>query len=235
MELSGRLTDLPPDAGDTFSAPAGGAKGPAGESPGASDDALAEALSRPASDESMRHDSAADEALVKRLREGDVAAGEVLARRYYEPLTRYLQRLAGAEAAEELHQQTWLSVLDHLDRFDPATAGGGFKAWLFRIATNKANDHWRSRGRERAAKEGLKLVTDELQPAAGERLEGAEQEEKLRRAIDLLPEPQRQVLVLRYYGNLKFVEIAEMLGCPLNTALGRVHKGLIKLRQLMAQ
>lgn len=174
-----------------------------------------------------------DEALVQRLRGGDVAAGEVLARRYYEPLMRYLHRLAGGHAAEELHQQTWLSVLDHLDRFDPA-AGGGFKAWLFRIATNKANDHWRSRGREKAAKEALKLVTEELTPAAGERLQGAEQEEKLRRAIDLLPEPQRQVLVLRYYGNLKFVEIAEILGCPLNTALGRVHKALIKLRQMMA-
>jgi len=172
---------------------------------------------------------------VQRLRQGDVAAGEVLARRYYEPLMRYLQRLAGGQAAEELHQQTWLSVLDHLDRFDPATVGGGFKAWLFRIATNKANDHWRSRGRERVAKEGLKLVTDELQPSAGERLEGAEQEEKLRRAIERLPEPQRQVLVLRYYSNLKFVEIAEILGCPLNTALGRVHKALIKLRQFMAQ
>ena len=175
-----------------------------------------------------------DDVLVKRLRGGDADAGESLARRYYEPLMRYLQRLAGPQAAEELHQQTWLSVLDHLDRFDPATAGGGFKAWLFRIATNKANDHWRSRGREKVAKDGLRLVTDELQPAAGQRLEGAEQEERLRRAIELLPEPQRQVLVLRYYSNLKFVEIAQILGCPLNTALGRVHKALIKLRQLMA-
>jgi RNA polymerase sigma-70 factor, ECF subfamily len=172
---------------------------------------------------------------VKRLSAGDTSAGEALAKRYYEPLMRYLQRLAGSQAAEELHQQTWVSVLDHLGRFDPATAGGGFKAWLFRIATNKANDHWRSRGREKVAKEGLRRVTDGLQPAAGQRLEGAEQHEGLLRAIELLPEPQRQVLVLRYYSNLKFVEIAEILGCPLNTALGRVHKALIKLRQLMAE
>ena len=190
--------------------------------------------SHPEKGSSPAVETVGDDVLVKRLRGGDTGAGETLARRYYEPLVRYLQRLAGPQAAEELHQQTWLSVLDHLDRFDPATAGGGFKAWLFRIATNKANDHWRSRGREKVAKEGLRLVTDEFQPAAGQRLEGAEQEAKLRRAIELLPEPQRQVLVLRYYSNLKFVEIAEILGCPLNTALGRVHKALIKLRQLMA-
>jgi RNA polymerase sigma-70 factor (ECF subfamily) len=225
MQLTGQLTTMPADVARPSSFPAAHASGDGRPAAAAAGAAVTQA------------DPAApsDEALVQRLRQGDVAAGEVLARRYYQSLMRYLQRLAGSQAAEELHQQTWLSVLDHLDRFDPETAGGGFKAWLFRIATNKANDHWRSRGRERVAKEGLKLVTDELQPSAGERLEVAEQEEKLRRAIERLPEPQRQVLVLRYYSNLKFVEIAEILGCPLNTALGRVHKALIKLRQFMAQ
>jgi RNA polymerase sigma factor (sigma-70 family) len=183
-----------------------------------------------------------DEVLVDRLREGDAAAGETLCKRYAQPLLRYLQRLAGEGMAEELHQQTWLSVLDNLEKFDPAAAGGGaglpsggFKAWLFRIATNKANDHWRSRGREKAAKEGLRLMIDDALPHAGYRLEGTEQEQKLRRAIELLPEPQRQVLLLRYYGNLKFIEIAKMLGCPLNTALGRMHKATLKLRQMMAE
>ena len=176
-----------------------------------------------------------DEALVLRLRNGEVAAGETLAKRHYEPLMRYLQRLGGAQLAEELYQQTWLSVLEHLDRFDPGPGGGGFKAWLFRIATNKANDHWRSRGRERAAHEGLKLITDEQLPAADNRLDVSEQEAKLKRALEQLPEAQRQVILLRYYGKMKFVDIAKMLGCPLNTALGRVHKAMIKLRQLMEQ
>ena len=177
--------------------------------------------------------SASDDSLVDLLRGGDMKAAEQLVRRYREALVRYLQRLCRSEQlAEELHQQTWLSVLEHIAKFD-ATAGGGFKAWLFRIATNKANDHWRSSGRERAAKEGMRLVAENEAPEAGAGLEATEQQEKLRRAIDQLPEAQKQVLLLRYYSNLKFVEIAQMLGCPLNTALGRMHKAMLKLKQLM--
>jgi len=171
---------------------------------------------------------------MQRLRDGDAMAGDVLVKRYYSPLLRYLQRIAGGHLAEELIQQTWLSVLDNADRFDPKNSSGGFKAWLFRIATNKANDHWRSRGREKAAHAGLLLVTDAEAPHAGHRLEGTEEEQKLARAIAQLPEAQRQVLMLRYYSNLKFVEISELLGCPLNTALGRVHKAMIRLKELMS-
>jgi RNA polymerase sigma factor (sigma-70 family) len=188
-------------------------------------------VSEPQSSAPVHVDS--DEALMRRLREGDFSAGDVLVDRYYQPLLRYLQRLAGGQMAEELLQQTWLSVLDHAHRFDPQASGGGFKAWLFRIATNKVNDHWRSRGREQAAKQGLRLITDEQAPHAGHRLEGTEQEQRLRAAIEQLPDNQKQVLMLRYYSGMKFVEIAELLGCPLNTALGRVHKAMLRLRELM--
>jgi RNA polymerase sigma-70 factor (ECF subfamily) len=175
-----------------------------------------------------------DEALLRRMHDGQVDAGEELVRRYYTPLKRYLHRLTGSESlAEELHQQTWLSVMEHAERFDARAVGGGFKAWLFRIATNKCNDHWRSAGREKAAKSGLKLITDEELPAADHRMEAVDQERKLQEAIGQLPEAQRQVLLLRYYSNLKFVEIAEMLGCPVNTALGRMHKAMLRLKELM--
>jgi RNA polymerase sigma-70 factor (ECF subfamily) len=174
-----------------------------------------------------------DESLALRLKDGDDVASEELVRRYATPLLRYLQRLSGNDhAAEELFQQTWLSVVEHVDRFNPS-AGGGFKAWVYRIATNKANDLWRSKGREKNAKAGLKLVTDETGPDASYRLDGNEQEQRLRKALAQLPEPQRQVLLLRYYSEMKFVDIAKMLGCPLNTALGRMHKAMQKLKQMM--
>lgn len=179
---------------------------------------------------------ASDESLIQRFRDGDARAGEELVQRHCAALMRYLRRLVRSDhLAEELHQQVWTSVLEHIDRFDPASGGGGFKAWLYRIATNKAHDHWRSQGREKNAKENFRLTVEETSPDASHRLEGTEEQVRLREAIDLLPEAQKQILLLRYYGNLKFVEIAELLGCPLNTALGRMHKAMLRLKQLMAE
>lgn len=177
--------------------------------------------------------SLGDEILLECLRQGETNAGEMLARRYFQPLMRYLQRLTGNDhVAEELHQQTWLSVLSNLDRFD-STLGGGFKAWLFRIATNKANDHWRQNGREKAIQKNLRMTAEDHVPPPADRMQETEQDQKLRLEIERLPDNQKQVVLLRYYANLKFVEIARVLGCPLNTALGRMHKAMMKLRQVM--
>jgi RNA polymerase sigma-70 factor (ECF subfamily) len=174
-----------------------------------------------------------DETLVCRLRDGDAGAGEALARRYHEPLTRFLAWLAGPRQVDDLFQQTWLSVLGHLGHFDPSSGSGGFKAWLFRIATNKVNDHWRSHGRERNAAEGLSRITEAELPPADYRLGLTEQARQLQLAMGQLSEQHRQILMLRFYGRMKFTDIAQTLGLPLNTALGRVHKALKKLRQLM--
>jgi RNA polymerase sigma-70 factor (ECF subfamily) len=196
--------------------------------------------SQPDRPQSAAAPEVADETLLNGLRNGDIAAGDALVARYHGPLLRYLQRLAGPDLAEELHQQTWLSVLDHVGRFQPggggtnvSGGGGGFKAWLFRIATNKANDLWRSKGRERNAKEGLRRIIDPQLPGADAPAQRVEQNQALGRALERLPREQREALVLRYYSNMRFTEIAKVVGCPVNTALTRVHKGILKLRQLM--
>src|SRR5688572_24474105 len=90
----------PPPDPEPVRSPAGGAAGRNGAGQAASTAAAAPVT---------------DEALAEQLRDGDVAAGETLVKRHFEPLMRYLQRLAGPQVAEELHQQTWLSVLDHIE------------------------------------------------------------------------------------------------------------------------
>jgi RNA polymerase sigma-70 factor (ECF subfamily) len=175
-----------------------------------------------------------DDVLAGRFRAGDTSAADELVRRYAAPLLAFLSRSTGnADLAEELHQQTWISVLEHIGRFDPK--GAGFKPWLFRIAANKVNDAWRHKGRQRKVEDGLRRVSDQAVPDASAGMESTEVAQRLRLAIQLLPEPQRQVVCMRYYAEMKFVEIAEALGCPLNTALGRMHKALLKLREAMQE
>lgn len=175
-----------------------------------------------------------DEALIVHWRSGDSAAGDELVRRYARPLLAYLGRLCGnMQLAEEVHQQTWLSVLENLDRFDGKLGVGSFKAWLFRIATNKANDLWRARGRQKKAYDGLRLIEEAESPDASVRLEAGEKHLEVQQALDRLPETQKQVVLMRYYAKMKFTEIAETLGCPLNTALGRMHKATLKLREML--
>lgn len=189
-----------------------------------------------------------DEVLLAGLRSGDRLAGEMLVQKYHAPLMRYLTRhLSSPQRAEEALQQTWLSVLEHANQFRPdatrgagrtgespdlvaVVPGSGFKAWLFRIATNKAHDLWRHRDREKRAFDGLRLVRDESSPEASQRMESDDESARVRDAIDQLPESQREIVMLRYYAGLKFTEIAELLGCPLNTALGRMHKAMQKLK-----
>ena len=62
-----------------------------------------------------------------------------------------------------------------------------------------------------------------------------ESHDKVRRMLDLLPEEQREIIVLRHYANLSFKEIAEITNCSINTALGRMHYGLINLRKMMTE
>jgi RNA polymerase sigma-70 factor (ECF subfamily) len=183
---------------------------------------------------SRSDDLDADATLVRRLRDGDATAGDELVDRYTPMLLGYLKRLArgNRQVADDLHQATWLSVLEHLDQFDPDGGGPGFKPWLFRIATNKAHDHFRRLGRESRRVDAVAhdptLRRNDPDEADAASLVHEEQA-RVRAAVDRLPDAQRQVVELRCYGGLKFQEIADTLGCPLNTALGRMHKATKKL------
>ncbi|MEM1011917.1 MAG: RNA polymerase sigma factor [Planctomycetota bacterium] len=179
-----------------------------------------------------------DDQLVAALKAGDSSAADQLVDRHTPALLGYLRRIARGDAslAEDLHQATWLSVLEHLDQFDESAAGPGFKPWLFRIATNKAHDHFRRTGRERRRVDRVAndptLTPDDAEAADADVLR-AEQAEAIRHLVLELPDPQRRVVELRCFAGLTFKEIADTLDCPLNTALGRMHKAVKKLRLAM--
>jgi RNA polymerase sigma-70 factor (ECF subfamily) len=191
-----------------------------------------------------------DEALLGRYRdEGRTADFNALVQRYERELYRYLARYMGdASLAEDVFQNTFLQVVKKLDQYE---AGRPVKPWLYTIATNQAIDAMRRQSRHQAvslnqtrqvgdggqaAGDGeLRSLLDNLesqQPAPEEAVEAEERREKVRAAVDRLPEFLRQVLVLAYYQGMKYREIADVLGIPVGTVKSRLHAALVKFHEV---
>jgi RNA polymerase sigma-70 factor (ECF subfamily) len=149
----------------------------------------------------------------------------------------FLIRLVGRpDVAEDLMQETMLRAFRSLETYLPE---GKFHAWVFRIATNLARDWIRSRKRRPVT--GLEDDSDALpatlrgdaRPEAG--LVRSEQAQAVEMAVAQLSDADREVLLMRYYGELPFKEIARATGEPLGTVLARAHRALAKLGDLVSE
>ena len=149
-----------------------------------------------------------------------------------------LVRLVGhRETAEDLTQETLLRAFRGLRTYRPE---GKFRAWLFRIATNAARDWLRRQPREPAL--GLEMERNARPRGKGENhsppessLVRNERAVAVEDALARLSEPDRQVLLLRFYAELAFKEVAKVTGEPLGTVLARAHRALKKLADLMPE
>ncbi|HUU31199.1 MAG TPA: RNA polymerase sigma factor [Phycisphaerae bacterium] len=149
----------------------------------------------------------------------------------------FLIRLVGRpDVAEDLMQETMLRAFRSLETYLPE---GKFHAWVFRIATNLARDWIRSRKRRPVT--GLEGDSDALpatlrgdaRPEAG--LVRSERVVAVEAMIAQLSDADREVLLMRYYGELPFKEIARATGEPLGTVLARAHRALAKLGDLVSE
>jgi RNA polymerase sigma-70 factor (ECF subfamily) len=169
-----------------------------------------------------------DAALIARFRSGDDAALDPLFARYEGPVFRFLLGvLRDHHRAEDALQETFVQALRHADDVDPVR----FRGWLFTIAHQQAMLLKRREKRLPAQVDAVVLL-GLADGAAEEHCERADDARKLRELLGLLPELQRAVITARVFEGKKFREVAVALGCPLNTALARMHDGLKKLRQL---
>ena len=173
-----------------------------------------------------------DAELVRRASAGDGKAFEALVLRYETPLRKLVYGyVLNWQVAEDVAQDAFLLAYRKLGDLGESAA---FKSWLYRIAINRAHDELR-----RSARWGRRLdrnVGEEALaelPAAG--AESAVESRLLRRALvrelARLPKSQRTAVVLKDVAGMKYVEIAELLGCPIGTAQIRVHRGRQKLRR----
>ena len=171
-----------------------------------------------------------DEA-VARAREGDGRAFDDIYRALAGPVFSYLStQVRRREDAEDLTGQVFLEAMRGVRAF--SGDGGAFRAWLFRIAHNRAVDLARRLARRpEATLEEADRLAD---PAAtDERAIAGIEGEALWRAVEALPEQQRRVLALRLAGGLSSREIAEVLGKRLGTVKALQHRALISVSRTL--
>ncbi len=181
-----------------------------------------------------------DEALLLAYREaGDREAFRCLVERYERELYSYLRRYLGdAQMAEDAFQMTFLQVHLKCAQFD---ASRKVRPWLYTVATNQAIDAQRRSRRHRIPSlnvrggEGWEAgppgrsLSDEGFRHPLERLEDNEEEQRVRKAVDALPEPLRQVVLLVYYQGIKYREAAQVLAIPVGTVKSRLHTAILRL------
>ncbi|AWV07008.1 RNA polymerase sigma factor [Marilutibacter maris] len=171
-----------------------------------------------------------DAALMLAWAGGDVAAFEQLYARHRAPLYRFLMRqLRNAALADELFQDVWQRVIGARAGWKPEAA---FSTWLYRIAHNRLNDHWRSlKHRPPAPEDGDERAARIPDPDTPERtLTEFEQRRRLQRAIEELPDEQRLVVSLRLEQELSLEEIGEITGVGRETVKSRLRYAMDKLR-----
>ena len=173
-------------------------------------------------------DGLTDDELLLRIAARDRAAFDELYRRYTRPvLGLALRRLGDRGRAEDALQDAFASVWRSARSFDPARGAGA--AWLYTVARTAIVDGARRRP------EPAVEAPDTPAPDAGpdERAEAAWLAWRVHRAIEALPEGERRVIELAYWGEQSQSEIAAFLGIPLGTVKTRTRSGLARLASLL--
>ena len=181
-----------------------------------------------------------DEILAGKALAGDDSALEALVERYTSAVYNYARRLCGNdEEAQDITQDALVKVWANLGKFRSEQAL--FKTWLWRIVRNTVFDSLRKHTRAHTAfsafdTEDGNALTDSLtdnEPMQDERYAQAEDAAMLEKALQQLPIPARDVLLLRYREELTFDEIGATLDEPLNTVKSRHRRALESLRKII--
>ena len=180
-----------------------------------------------------------DKSLIDAHIRGDQTAFRRLVLHHGDGILRYLVHMTGKrDQAEDLFQETFKKVHEKAHTF----GGRNLKGWLYTIATNVALDS-RRRHRRRPTvsldqpaacsdghcQSGAATLADEGAADPAQHVANTEAKEQVRQALQELPERQRMALTLFYYQQLKYTEIAQVLGCSLGTVKAHISRALHKL------
>ena len=185
------------------------------------------------------HIQLSDQQIVHMYINGDSNALNTLITRYKDKIFTSIYLLVRDKyLAEDIFQDVFIRVIDTL-RSGRYTDEGKFLPWVMRISHNLCVDHFRKIKRNPTIKTSddrdIFEVLNFSEAGVDSRIMNEQTSDKVRRMVDLLPEDQREVLILRHYADLSFKEIAQLTNCSINTALGRMRYGLLNLRKMMTE
>ncbi|HEY8688056.1 MAG TPA: sigma-70 family RNA polymerase sigma factor [Chitinophagaceae bacterium] len=180
-----------------------------------------------------------DQQLVHSYMKGDAEALSTLVYRHKTKLyTSIYLLIKDKYLAEDIFQDTFIRIIDTL-KTGKYNEEGKFLPWAMRIAHNICVDHFRKVKRTPAIKTSDdRDIFDTInfsEPDAEETIMKKESNNTVRKMLELLPEDQREVIIMRHYADLSFKEIATLTNCSINTALGRMRYGLTNLRKMMTE
>ena len=170
---------------------------------------------------------------------GDANALEPMVEKYKRPLYSVILKMTeGREDADEVFQETWFRALKNIHKFQHKN----FLNWLFRIAHNLIIDRARrnkknvSMQSSVSGEDGTNTLEDHLAApgiSPAEEAGGTSLGIEIEKAVETLSAEQKEVFLLRMYGNTSFKEIAKLQKCSINTCLARMQYALSKLRSIL--
>lgn len=171
---------------------------------------------------------APDEDLMLEVRNGAGETLGVLFDRYHTPLYNFYSKLTGDRTlSEDLVQEVFLRILKYRQSYQPGTP---FRAWIYQIARNARVDHYRKTPKH------ITFEPEMMPPVMPkDSAQHSEEAELLHRALMQMPEEKREILILSRFQELKYDEIARLLGCELGTVKTRIHRAIQELRQTFHQ
>ncbi|RNC64669.1 sigma-70 family RNA polymerase sigma factor [Proteiniphilum sp. X52] len=179
-----------------------------------------------------------DEELVVSYAQGNDSAFDLLLSRHKQSLYTYIfYTLRDRGLAEDVFQETFIKAITTI-RQGRYTETGKFKAWIMRIAHNLIIDYFRQRKNENTISNDDYEIDLWNNPSLCDdtvemKMVKMQVLDDVKRLIDFLPDEQREVLQMRYYGDLSFKEIADITGVSINTALGRMRYAILNMRKLV--
>lgn len=183
----------------------------------------------------MNYAVQSDSRLVALYAKGDNSAFSTLLKKYRSKVFSVIYKVVkNRETTEDLVQDVFIKLMDTV-RSGKYKEEGKFASWLLRIAGNLAVDHFRKKKRQ----PGTTDITTQYIPFTSYSTDQSpealrireETHSTLRNLVHGLPEPQRQVVIMRHYEDMSFKEIADATGVSINTSLGRMRYALINLRK----